>query len=97
MEFVKFYISSFWIWAGITIGGMFVLGTFISLIKELFKFLGILARGYPKCNCDKEKEKTNEEKGKELAEKILKEKNNKNNTGWDVLKNAKVTANLEVK
>lgn len=33
MEFFKFYVSSFWIWAGITFGAVMILEALVGIFK----------------------------------------------------------------
>lgn len=82
LEIMKFYVSGFWIWLGLTAAGCVILSAVSEIIIQLIKSITVIIKGYPNtCKC-KENAKNNKESEKDLM---------------SVLANAKTTAEAEVR
>ena len=71
LEILKFYVSGFWIWAGITFGLVIAGSIVVDLLKTLFDFIVRLVRGGNTCHCEnktlEKKEKPKSKPGEYVA------------------------------
>ena len=83
-ELLAFYVSGFWVWAGITIGIVIAGGVVADILKVFFNFIIRLIRGDTQhiCHC-------------ETPEK--KEETKKEEPVFTAFANAKATADLDIK
>lgn len=85
-ELLAFYVSGFWIWAGITIGIVIAGGVVADILKVFFNFIVRLVRGDTQhiCHCEPTPEKKEETKKED-------------DSLFTAFANAKATADLDVK
>ena len=83
-ELLAFYVSGFWVWAGITIGIVIAGSVVADILRVFFNFIVRLIRGDTQhiCHC-------------ETPEK--KEETKKEEPGFTAFAGTKATADLEVK
>lgn len=80
-ELLAFYVSGFWVWAGITIGVVIAGGVVADILKVFLNFIVRLIRGDTQhiCHCEATPEKKEED------------------SLFTAFANAKATADLDVK
>lgn len=83
-ELLAFYVSGFWVWAGITIGIVIAGSVVADILRVFFNFIVRLIRGDTQhiCHCETQEKK---------------EETKKEEPGFTAFASAKATADLDVK